>query len=95
MSNKFSSVPKERDTKILFQLEAKLGELDVLYQKWFYDGIYAESLIFTNEDVENIDEETLIKEVVSSPLFEENSSTTFKKSDFGFTFVNFNFKMED
>ena len=35
MSNKFSSVPKERDTKILFQLEAKLGELDVLYQKWF------------------------------------------------------------
>ena len=36
MSNKIDAVPVENDTKIILQLEAKLGEYDVLYEKWFW-----------------------------------------------------------
>ena len=48
MSKKFDAVPVGNDTKIIFQLEAKLGEYDVLYQKWFWSGITAENIIFAN-----------------------------------------------
>lgn len=49
--SKFENVPVEEDTKIIFEQEATLGEYEVLYQKWFWDGISAESIIFANEDV--------------------------------------------
>ena len=40
----------ETDEKILilFREETKLGEYDVLYEKWFLSGIAAESIIFDN-----------------------------------------------
>jgi hypothetical protein len=34
MTNKFKNVSVEQDTKIIFEPQAKLGEYDVLYQKW-------------------------------------------------------------
>ena len=92
MSNKFKSVPIDEDTKITFQLEAKLGDIDVLYQKWNWEGISAESLIFCNDDISKLSEEEIEKEVRSSPLVASESKMTIKKSEFGFTFVNFNFK---
>ncbi len=94
MTDRFDKVPIEGDTKIIFQQEAKFGEYDVLYQKWFWDGITAESVIFSNEDVAGLEEEEIIKEVKSSPLVSRDSEITFKKSDSGFTFVSFNFKTE-
>ncbi len=51
MASKFERVPVEEDTKIIFQQEAILGEYDVLYQKWYWDGITAESIIFANEEM--------------------------------------------
>lgn len=51
MVNKFEEMPVEKNTKIIFQQEAKLGGLDILYQKWFWDGITAESIIFISDDV--------------------------------------------
>lgn len=92
MANKFDKVPVEEDTKIIFQQEAKFGKYDVLYQKWFWDGITAESVIFANEDIAGLDEEIITKEVKSSPLVNKDSQLTFKRSDSGFTFVNFNFE---
>ena len=43
MNNKFDAVPLEKDTNVLFQLNAPLGDYDVLYQMWNWDGITAES----------------------------------------------------
>ena len=94
MSDKFANVPIEKDTKIIYQQEAELGEYEVLYQKWFWDGITAESVIFSNEDIKRLKDEEVIEKVTSSPIVNDGSQTTFKRSKSGFTFVNFNFKTE-
>jgi len=87
---KFSNVPVEKDTAILASLECKLGEREVLYQKWFWDGITAESLIFVNDDVVSLSDTELQTEVRASPLV-DSESMTITRSDSGYTYVNFNF----
>jgi len=90
---KFNNVPVEEDTKILFQLEVTLGEYKVLYEKWFWDGITAESIIFANEDVAELTDSEIEKKVRTSPLLNEGTIITLTRSDSGFTFVNFNFEI--
>jgi len=94
MSNKFATVPIETDTTILFQQEATLDNYDVLYQKWFWDGITAESIIFVTADISALTDDEIEAEVKTSPLVKENSSITLKHGKTGFTFVNFNFETE-
>jgi len=92
--NKFKNVPVDSDTKILSQKEVKLGEYEALYQKWFWDGITAESLIFLKEDVSHIDDEAMKEEVLNSPLANAESSVTLTRTESGYVFVNFNFITE-
>ncbi len=94
MASKFERVPVEENTKIIFQQEAKLGEYDVLYQKWYWDGITAESIIFANKDIVGIADDEVEAEVRTSPLLKANSEITLKRLESGFTFVNFNFETE-
>ena len=89
--SKFSNVPVEDDTKILVSLENKLGERDVLYQKWFWDGITAESFIFVSDDVVTLSDADLEEEVRTSPMVKTGTSITVNRADCGFVFVNFNF----
>ncbi len=49
----------EDDTKILLSKPTQFGEYDVLYQKWFWDGITAESLIFLTDDLKNTTDERI------------------------------------
>ena len=91
---KFSSVPVDDDTAIQFSLECKLGERDILYQKWNWDGITAESFIFVSDDVAELTDAALEKEVRTSPAVKRDSSITIKRCDSGFTFVNFNFVID-
>ena len=92
--SKFNNVPVEKGTKILFQQEAVLGQYEVLYQKWFWDGITAESIIFSSEDITELRDHEIEAEVKESPLLREDSSIILKRSESGFTFVNFNFETE-
>jgi len=91
MTLTFKDVPLDSDTKILTQKETTLGKYSVLYQKWAWEGIIAESFIFLNNDVSVMDDKELEKEVKKSPLVELGSQLTISRSDSGFTFVNFNF----
>ncbi|PCD00949.1 hypothetical protein [Halopseudomonas pelagia] len=91
MSNKFESIPIDDDTNILVQVEAKLGDYEILYQKWAWESVVAESFIFKTEDVSNLSENELEKTVRESPLVKTDSKLTFSKTELGFTFVNFNF----
>jgi hypothetical protein len=91
MQGKFDGVPVDEDTKILAQLETNLGNYRVLYQKWFWDGITAESIIFDSQDVANLTDDEILAEVKESPLVAKDSKTTISRSESGFTFVNFNF----
>ena len=90
MNDKFENIPVEEDTKILFSSPMKWGELDIVYQKWNWDGINAESIIFLNEDVSEMDDEALEAEVREGPLVWKDSQVTIKRGE-NFTFVNFNF----
>jgi hypothetical protein len=65
-----------------------------LYQKWFWDGVTAESIIFVNEDVAGKTDDEIEGEVKASPLLKENTAITIKRAESGFTFVNFNFDAE-
>ena len=88
--NKFEQVPVEEDTRILFRTVATLGKYDVLYEKWFWDGITAESIIFVSEDVADLKDSEIEDEVKTSPLVNKESPMTLKRDKSGFTFVNFN-----
>jgi len=92
--DKFKNVPVEEDTKIIFREESILGEYEVLYEKWFWDGISAESIIFANEDVAELKDNEIESIVKKSPLLKKGSSMTLTRSESGFTFVNFNFEAE-
>lgn len=94
MTNKFDTVPVDEEGTTIFQQVGRLGEYDVLYEKWSWNGIMAESLIFANEDIAGLDEEHITNEVKLSPLVNKDSKFTFERSDSGFTFVNFNFQVD-
>jgi len=94
MSNKFEQVPVEDDTRIIFQQETTLGEYHVLHQKWFWDGILAECIIFANDDIVGITDDEVEKKVGMSPLVKADSKIILKRSKSGFTFVNFNFEAD-
>ncbi len=91
MIEKFKDIPVEEDTRILASFETKVDNYDVVYQKWYWGGIYAESIIFFNEDITGLTEEQIkIQVAENTALLKENSQMTFKKGDI-YTFVNFNF----
>ncbi len=92
MTKKFKNVPVDEDTKIIFRQEARLGEYEVLYEMWTWEGISAESIIFASDDISDLTDEALELEVRNSPLVKSDSAITIKRLPAGYTFVNFNFE---
>lgn len=92
---KFNDVPIETDTTIILQLETQIEGLDVLYQKWIWEKIDAESLIFAEVDLNGMDNQSLKQLVRTSPLVKEDSQMTVTRDESGFAFVNFNFNTGD
>lgn len=91
MSDKFKNVPIEEDTVILHRAEGCLGNYDVLYEKWSWEGVTADCFIFANKDIQDLTDSQLIDEVKTSPMLKDSSKIEIKRSDSGFTFVSFNF----
>jgi hypothetical protein len=94
MSNRFDNTPLDPDTSIIQQQECQFGEYQVLYQKWRWDGITAETVIFVDEDVAGLTDEEIQEELKQSALLKEGSMITIKRSSNGFTFLNFNFETD-
>jgi hypothetical protein len=90
MKEKFKNIPIDEGIKILMSSPTKWGELDIVYQKWNWEGIRAESIIFLSEDVKEMDDEALEADMRDGPIVWEDSQVTIKRGD-EFTFVNFNF----
>lgn len=96
MSGKFENVPVEDETAILFETVAAFGDFEVLYQKWVWSGITAESIIFTEDDVGTMNDEDLRESVKSSPMVKDpKKEITVSRNRKGFAFVNFNFELLD
>ena len=94
MNTKFDAVPLEKDTNVLFQLNATLGDYDVLYQMWSRDGITAESFIFLSSDIADLTDDEVKTLAISSPMIKADSDLTLVRHEDGYTFVNFNFKAD-
>lgn len=46
----------------------RLGKFDVLYEKWFWEGILGESIIFADSDISGMTDDEIEQEVRKSPL---------------------------
>ena len=92
MKDRIKAVPIEPDTKILFQKEGKLQNYDVRYEIWSWDGIEAESIIFSNDDVSALTDQEIESLVRKSAMVKVDSAMTLNRSDSGYTFCNFNFE---
>lgn len=92
MTVSLDNVPLDDDTTLLFEQRASFGELETVYQKWKWDGIVAESLVFRSEDVLTSGIEALLDDINSSTLVNDGSEITSKNSN-GYFFVNFNFSV--
>lgn len=93
MNDKFAGIPREEDTKIFFSSPMRWGELDIVYEKWKWDGIRAESIIFLTEDVFSLNDTTLEADVRDGPLVKSDSQITIKRTE-KYTFVNFSFSSQ-
>jgi hypothetical protein len=91
MNAKFSGIPNDPDTTVLVQSDTQLENYDVCYQKWRWDGICAESIVFASDDIAEVSDSDLELKIRNSRFFKANSNITIKRSKQGFTFVNFNF----
>ena len=90
MTAKFSAVPAaDHEMCILNEEEIKLGDLDVLYQMWMWDGITAESLIFDNNDIVGMSDADIHTVINKSPRITTDSTVEITRSTSGYTFVHF------
>ena len=91
--SKFNNIPVEKDIKIIFREETRFGDFDVVYEKWKWEGILAESIIFDEDDVSEMDDNEIINQVKDSPLFDDkiNKGDPTIRHISGFVFVNLNF----
>lgn len=95
MKGKFANVPLESDTIILYEKMHTIGGFEVLYQIWRWENYHGDSIIFANEDVAGLDEEEIKNMVKNDSVCQPGSSLTFKRGASGFTFVNFNFEVNE
>ena len=91
--SKFNNIPEQKDTRIILREETRFRGFDVVYEKWKWDGILAESIIFHEDDVSGMVDDEIISQVKDSPLFDSKiykGDPTIRHLS-GFVFVNFNF----
>jgi hypothetical protein len=87
----FPNVPVEEDTKIRSRKEIVIDNLPVLIERWSWDGIVAESAIFHDEAVSEINDADLFQKIIDSYDVGDDKRHTVKRGCDGYTFVNFNF----
>ncbi len=93
MTDKFKNIPLDEDTKIKKQKECKIADFEVLYQKWLWDGVLGESIIFAEEDVRDYNDQEIKQLVLDSEFINSNVvKMTFNRGGKGFVFVNFGFE---
>ncbi len=90
--SKFNNIPRDNETNIFYSSVMKWDDLDITYERWGWDNIIGESIIFHNTDIEELNDKKLEADVRSSAVVEPDSEITIKKGEV-FTFVNFNFRI--
>lgn len=90
---KFANIPLDKDTRIDAEIFTQINGLDAVHQRWFWDGVQGESLIFCTTDLQDISDEMLIHSLQGSMLA-GHTDANVSRNESGYTFVNFGFKAE-
>ncbi|HMN57527.1 MAG: hypothetical protein J0I00_17700 [Burkholderiales bacterium] len=91
-SSKFANVPLDDDTRVLSQSEVSINGLDALHQRWVWDGIIGQSLVFLAGDVSATTDQEIVDMARVAGLVAMESATTVSRGDSGFVFLNFGFE---
>jgi len=93
-TDKFLNLPVEPETEILESDVIYVGERECLLEKWRWDGVYAQSIVFLMEDVDALSDRQLIDLLISEAILkEDDKSYTLKRNAGGYDFINFNFSV--
>ncbi|WP_092689868.1 hypothetical protein [Tranquillimonas rosea] len=86
----FQNIPRESDTTIILRADAHIDDLEVLYEKWCWGGIYAESIVFLASDVAGYTDEQ-ISDLVNSTAVPQGEEDTIVRRSGDFVFASLNF----
>ena len=92
VETKFHDVPVEADTRVISRTPHTIDGYEALHEVWVWDGIKGETLIFVSADVSQLGYEDLRRLLAESELSEADAQVAIKRSESGYTFVNFNFR---
>ena len=53
-NTKFENIPTDDDTFVLRQRTVSINQIDAVHQEWVWDGILAESMIFSSTHVSHL-----------------------------------------
>lgn len=92
--SEFSGISNDKDTITVARFEAKLDDIDTLYEKWVWGEIQGESFIFHADDVCHLDDAGLIAFAKESPMVKPDSKITISRKN-EFIYLNFNFQLNE
>ena len=97
MNEKFTQIPLDQDTILLFESPLKYGELDCVLQSWQYDNIRGMSLIFYAADLEPKSDDELKDWILSTSEIVQNKNKekmtiSRNATEHPYVFVNFDFQ---
>jgi len=92
--NKFSRVNTDMDTYIESEKYMKYEKYHVLYQKWAWEALHGESIIFDADDVTELTDKNLEDIACLLCNLSSDARITLKRSCSGYDFVNFNFRVQ-
>ena len=90
MTDKFSKVSVDADTRILQKKLMTVNGIDARFERWSWEGVVAESFIFVTEEISDLSDEQLWQSIVKQLSVNAMCHTIIRKQQY--TFVNFNFE---
>ena len=91
LPDKFAHVPLEDDTRIRSQQQISITGIDALHQRWVWDGIAGESLIFVAGDIPGATDRQILAMARDAGFAVADDDFTIKRTEHGFVFLNFGF----
>lgn len=90
----FLNVPMDEGTEIRSLSMKTIGGIRCRYEKWYWDGIIAESLIFLMKDVAHLSDEDLAIMIRADDLYGvlAEDHTISRNEETGFVTFNYNFR---
>lgn len=91
LPEKFARVPLDDDTCIRSQQQISVTGIDALHQRWVWDGIAGESLVFIAAEIPGATDQQIVSMASDAGLAVDDDDFTVKRTENGFVFLNFGF----